>query len=397
MYLTKEEEKMLDGEHGSVVARCMRLLVKLGEKFKAERMVKIGSAQIAGVSYKNIGDAGLEFLEGFADEGAKVRVPAFMNPAGMPVEGWEELGFDKKFAEKQLRIIEAFRKMNVVVASTCTPYLAGLLPRFGEHVAWSESSAVSFANSVIGARTNRDGGPSALAAAITGRTPMYGLHLDENRDPSAIIEVDAELKDIADFGALGYVVCKTVQKGVPYFRGITQATVDQLKGLGASMAAYGSIALYHVENITPEAASQKLDDVKERIKIIQQDIKQAYDEMSADIDDVDLITIGCPHASIDEIIEIYDTLKNRRLKTEMWVFTSRPVKALAERMGLIEKLEKLNVKLVADTCPVVAPMAEMGIKRVAINSGKATYYLPNTNQQLVLFGNIKDILEKFVE
>ncbi len=395
MYLTREEERMLDGEYGDVVARCMRLLVKLGDKFGAERMVEIGSAQIAGVSYKNIGDAGLEFLEGFAKEGARVKVPAFMNPAGMPIEGWRKLGYDEGFAEKQLRIIEAFRSMGVVTSSTCTPYLAGLLPRYGEHIAWSESSAVSFANSVIGARSNREGGPSALAAAITGKSPAYGLHLDENRRPEVLVKVNAELKTISDFGALGYVVCKRVRREIPYFEGILYATRDELKSLGASMAAYGSIALYHIENLTPEAGAHNKKDVKERIHVEAEDIKNAYAEMSAELEDVDLIFVGCPHASVDEIMEIYRLLDGRKLIIEMWIFTSRPVKNLIERMKLAKKLNELNVKLIEDTCPVVAPIAEMGIKKVAVNSGKAAYYLPNTNGQVVLFNSLKNLIEMF--
>ena len=397
MYLTKEEERMLNGTYGSVVARCMKLLVKLGDKFEAERMVEISSAQIAGVSYKNIGDAGLEFLEGFAEEGARVKVPAFMNPAGMPLEGWEELGYDKNFAAKQLRVIEAFRKMGVVTSSTCTPYLAGLLPRFGEHIAWSESSAVSFANSVIGARTNREGGPSALAAAITGRTPLYGLHLEENRRADFLVKVDASLKDGADFGALGYLVGKEIQKGIPYFRGILHASADQLKALGASMAAYGSIAIYHVDKITPEARFQEPKEIRDRMEVTREDIERAYEEISSDLEEVDLIAIGCPHASIDEILWVYRTLNGRRLKVEMWIFASKPVKNLAERTGLAKKLGELNVKIVEDTCPVVAPMAEMGIKKVAVNSGKAAFYLPNTNKQVVLFKSVKEIVERFAE
>ncbi|WP_455392573.1 aconitase X, partial [[Eubacterium] cellulosolvens] len=161
MYLTPEEEKILKGEHGPVLERSLRLLARLGDIFGADKMIPVGSVQVAGVSYKSIGDPGLEFLEDYANLGAKVKVLTFLNPAGMDLVNWSTLGFPKEFAEKQLRIIDAFRSMGIVISATCTPYLAGNLPRFREHIAWSESSAVSFANSVIGARTNREGGPSA--------------------------------------------------------------------------------------------------------------------------------------------------------------------------------------------------------------------------------------------
>ncbi len=399
MYLTKEEERMLEGEYGNVVARCMKLLVKLGEKFGAERMVEVRSVQIAGVSYKNIGDPGLEFLEGFANEGAKVKVTSFMNPAGMPMEGWEEIGIPSDFAEKQKRVIEAFRKMGVIVASTCTPYLAGMLPRFREHIAWSESSAVAFSNSVVGARTNREGGPSALAAAITGRTPYYGFHLDENRNPNFVVRVDAELKSISDYGALGCVVGKAKGKGVPYFTGIKHAGIDELKSLGASLAAYGAVALFHVEGITPEARKGCVDveNVEETIDVGEKELKEAYEAMSSELEDVELIAVGCPHASINEIREICELLKGKKLKVPMWIFTSQAVKSIAKRAGISEELEKAGAKLIEDTCPVVAPLDVLGIKKVAVNSGKAAFYLPNTNKQMVLFDDISRIIDKFAE
>ena len=200
MYLTKEEEKTLAGEEGEVYERMLRLLVRLGEIYGADRMIPVGSVQVAGVSFKSIGEPGLEFLEDYASKGAKVKVLTYLNPAGMDMEGWKELGFPEDFAGKQVRIMNAFKRMSIVITATCTPYLAGNLPRFREHLAWSESSAVSFANSVIGARTNREGGPSALAAGLCGVTPNYGLHLEENRKPSIVVKVDAELNYNSDFG-----------------------------------------------------------------------------------------------------------------------------------------------------------------------------------------------------
>ncbi len=251
--MTKEQEQMLSGAQGEIVERMFRLLVRLGDIYGADRMIPVGSVQVAGVSYKSIGDPGLEFLEDIAKKSVKVKVPTTLNPAGMDLEDWEELGFPEDFAKKQLKIMDAFRKMGIMMTATCTPYLVGNLPRFGEHIAWSESSAVSFANSVIGARTNREGGPSALAAALCGVTPNYGLHLDEKRKPTVIVKVNAELKDNSDFGALGYHVGKLVKKGIPYFKGIKDADVDRLKALGAAMAASGAVALYHAEGLTPEA------------------------------------------------------------------------------------------------------------------------------------------------
>ncbi|MEM4188224.1 MAG: aconitase X catalytic domain-containing protein, partial [Candidatus Hadarchaeum sp.] len=383
MYLTKEQERMLSGEEGEVVERMFRLLVRLGEVYGADRMIPVSSAQVAGVSYKSIGDPGLEFLEDIAAKGARVRIPTTLNPPGMDLVDWRELGFPEDFAEKQLRIMEAFRKMGIMMTATCTPYLVGNLPRFGEHIAWSESSAVSFANSVIGARTNREGGPSALAAAICGLTPNYGLHLDENRKPSYLIEVKAELRSNSDFGALGYHVGKIVKDKVPYFRGIREADVDQLKALGAAMAASGAVALYHVEGITPEAGMMDTNGL-EKITVGEPELRAAYEKLNTG-SSPDIVILGCPHASLKEIATLASKLEGKRLRKPVWICTSRATKEAATRMGLTGAIEAAGGRIVADTCTVVSPIERMGYRTVGVDSGKAANYLPGFCRQQVVF------------
>ena len=392
MYLTREQERMLAGEYGEVLERNFRLLVRLGEIYGADRMIPVSSVQVAGVSYKSIGDPGLEFLEDIAEKGARVRVPTTLNPAGMDLQDWRELGFPEDFAEKQLRIMEAFRRMGIMMTVTCTPYLVGNLPRFGEHIAWSESSAVSFANSVIGARTNREGGPSALAAALCGVTPNYGLHLDENRRPTLVVEVTAGLRDAADFGALGYHIGKIVKSGVPYFRGIRDATVDQLKALGAAMAASGAVALYHVEGITPEAGRVRVEGL-ESIEVGEKELEEARSKLNTGTDP-DIIILGCPHASLNEISEFARKVNGRELRKPVWICTSRTTKDAAERMGYAEIIERAGGKIVADTCAVVSPIERMGFKTVGVDSGKAANYLPGFCKQQVVFGSVDELLKK---
>jgi len=391
MYLTKEQEKMLEGEEGEVVEKLMRLLVRLGDIYNADRMIPVGSVQVSGVSYKSIGDPGLEFLEDFASKGAKVKVLTYLNPAGMDLENWKEMGISADFAEKQNRIIKAFKKMGIVITATCTPYLAGNLPRFREHIAWSESSAVSFSNSVIGARTNREGGPSALAAAICGFTPNYGLHLDENRKPDFVIDVKADLKFNADFGAMGYFVGSAVKNKIPYFRGIKEANTDNLKALGAAMAASGAVALYHVENMTPEAHLMDTEGL-ERIEFGNEELKETYEKLNTG-EETDVVILGCPHASLREIAEVAGRVKGKTLRKPLWICTSRAMKETAERMGLLETIEKAGGKIVADTCMVVSPIEKL-FKTTAVNSGKAAHYLPGFCKQKVVFGNINDLLEE---
>lgn len=391
MYLTKEEEKILDGDEGEVEERLFRLLVRLGEIYGADKMIPVGSVQVAGVSYKSISDPGIEFLEDMASKGAKVKVLTYLNPAGMDLENWERIGFPKDFAKNQLRIMDAFKNMGIVVTSTCTPYLAGNLPRFREHIAWSESSAVSFSNSVIGARTNREGGPSALATAICGRTPNYGLHLWEKRQPNIKIKVDAEIDFNADFGALGYFVGKQVKNKIPYFTGIKNANTDQLKALGAAMAASGAVALYHVEELTPEADLVEKNGL-ETINVGKRELDETYEKLNSG-KDPDVVILGCPHASLREISTLADKLKDKRLKKPIWICTSRMMKEAADRMGFTEIIEKAGGYIVADTCMVVSPIEEMGYKTTGVNSGKAANYLPGFCKQEVVFANINKLIE----
>lgn len=391
MHLTKKEEKILNGEEGEVKERLFRLLVRLGEIYGADKMIPVGSVQVAGVSYKSIGDPGTEFLEDMAGKNAKVQVLTYLNPAGMDLENWKDYGFPEDFAKNQLRIMDAFKKMGIVVTSTCTPYLAGNLPRFREHIAWSESSAVSFSNSVIGARTNREGGPSALAAAICGVTPNYGLHLWENRQPTIKVEVDVDLDFNSDFGALGWYIGKQVKNKKPYFTGIKNANTDQLKALGAAMAASGAVALYHVEGLTPEA---DLVDSKglETISFGKKEKKETYEKLNTG-KKPDIVIFGCPHASLREISALADKVSGKKLKKPVWICTSRVVKEASERMGYNEIIAKAGGSVVADTCMVVSPIEQMGYKTTGVNSGKAANYLPGFCKQNVCFANIDDLVE----
>jgi predicted aconitase len=392
MELTKEEKLMLEGDEGEGVQKAMEILVALAEIYGADGMVEIESAQIAGVSYKNLGDAGLEFLEGWADKGARVRVPATLNPAGMDLKNWKILGIPRDFAEKQLMVVKAYERMGVKPACTCTPYLVGNLPSFGGHIAWSESSAVSYANSVIGARTNREGGPSALAAAIAGRTPMYGYHLNESRLASFLIDVRCELKTISDYGALGYLVGKKIGNSVPFFRGIKKADSDQLKSLGAAMAASGAVALFHVEGITPEAKMRNvLAENAETISL--ESIDKAYEELNSETKEIDLVTIGCPHASLAEIRRMASLLKGKKIKTELWITTSLEVKGMAGRKGLLKDIEESGAKVVSDTCMIVAPIQDLGFRSIATNSGKGAFYAPSHCGVNVRFGSLNKCIE----
>ncbi len=395
MYLTREEEEMYEGSEGPAVQKSMEILVALGDIYDAERLVDITSAQISGVSYKTIGDAGLEFLEALSKD-AQVRVPSTLNPAGVDLEFWKELGFSEEFTRKQLMIVEAYRKMGVTTTCTCTPYLVGNVPKFRDHISWSESSAVCYANSVLGAKTNREGGPGALSAAICGKTAEYGYHLDKNRLANIIIEVEANLIG-TDYGALGYIVGKIVGDGVPYFKLLNcTPSINDLKYLGAALASSGAVALYHVEHSTPEY-KDALKDVNlgniENIKVNRSNIEEKRCELSTTDRKPDLICLGCPHLSLDEIKAISDKLIGLKLKNQLWVCTSISVKSTADRMGYTKIIEDAGGKIVCDTCMVVSPIEELGFEVIGVDSAKAANYIPTMCGLDVIFDDFEKLIQ----
>ena len=393
MELTKQEQAMLDGKEGYAVRKSMEILVALGEIFGAKSLIDVGSVQVAGVSYHNLGDAGLEFLNTLAADG-KVKVLTTLNPAGMDLENWQQLGIAADFAEKQNLVIDAFTRMGILVSCTCTPYLIGNLPLYGEHLAWSESSAVTFANSVLGARTNREGGPSALAAAFVGKTPNYGLHLDENRVPDIHVQVNAELSKLSDWGALGYAIGKKAENKIPYITGIKSAQLDELKSFCASVVTYGAKPLFYMKGVTPGAEAQKQP--TSTVKIEQSDLKAAYDAINDVVSDIDFVCVGCPHCSIKEIQEIADLIKGKKVKegTELWVATSRTAKQLSDKRGYTATIEAAGGKFACDTCMAVAPLKGR-FKALATTSAKGCFY-SRQNLMKTKMGSMKECVEAAV-
>lgn len=367
MHLTQEEESILEGDSGPTLKKAMEILTTLGDIYGADSLIPVKSAQIAGVSYKTIGDAGLEWI---SDLKGTVVVPSILNPAGMDLERWQEMGVDAKFASKQASIIEAYRRLGVRCECTCTPYYIDKeLAAFGDHLAWSESSAISYANSVIGARTNREGGPSALSAALIGKTANYGYHLDENRIPTIGFEVDCKLTG-ADYGALGCLAGAEAGSGVPMFRLRSKPSDTELKALGAAMAASGAVALYHVEGVTPESGQQEFPD--ETIIIERGQIDDVFDEGCGN--EPDLVALGCPHYSASELEEAARLLEDHTPAKEVWICTSRRVRDA--NPGLVRRIEDSGAKVFVDTCMVVSPATDR-FGCVLTDSGKAFKYVPN--------------------
>ncbi len=400
MQLKKEEQAWLEGAGGPALRRAMEIVVALANIYGARCLVPIQSVQISGVSYRNLGPAGLAFLQRWADEGARVSIPTTLNPAAMDLEAWREQGFDADFAAKQQAVIAAFARMGVGAGHpepTCTPYLAGNEPELGTHVAWAESSAVAYVNSVRGARTNREGGPGAIAAAIVGRVGAYGLHLEENRRATLRVEVRAPLRTSADYSALGALVGKRAGKRIPYFVGLplergTPLWREKLKTLGAALAATGAVALFHVEGVTPEARAAKiLRPEHERLTV--DDLAPGYAAFDAPGESIDLVWIGCPHASLAEIEQIAATLGQERLRIPLWITCARSVREQARARGLTETLSTVGARLYSDACLAIAPVQELGFRTVATSSAKGAFYLRNLARVETHFGSVAQCVE----
>ena len=391
MHLTREEEAMLGGEEGPAAAKLLELLVALGEVFGAERLVPVESAHISGVSYKNLGEAGLGWLVEQADLGARARIKATLNPAGMDMDLWREMGVPEEFAEGQRRVLAAFERMGVEPTCTCTPYLAGHVPGFGSQIAWAESSAVCFSNSVIGARTNRESGPTTIASAVTGLAALYGFRLDENRRPGAVVEVEADLDTVMAYSALGYVTGKRLGTTVPYFKGLGSPSLEAKKALGAACATSGGIALWHGEGVTPEAEAMKghLAGL-ERLTVTAGDVEEAVARFTGPLDDP-IIALGCPHSSLEELGEIAGLVGGRNFGGRLWVFTSRSVYSRAEEAGHVGAIRAAGGRVFRDTCMVVAPLKEMGWTEVATNSFKAGHYMTSMGMRTRM-GTIRELL-----
>ncbi len=369
MFLTKDEERVLDGDFGEAAATAMRLLVSIGEVFEAEKLIPVSSCHVSGVSYKNLGEAGLKLIEDLVEKEAVARVRSTLNPCGMDLRRWREMGVSENFAQRQSALIDLFRKMGIVDTLTCTPYLIGYAPKRGEHIAWGESSAVVFSNSVFGAKTNREAGITALASAIVGKTPLYGAHLEENRTPTHLVRVEGLERKPLHFSCLGYLVGKLAPDARPLFDGIRSGDTSCLKALSAGLATSGGIYIFH-------SRKWYLGDTKglERIEITPRELKEVLEEFSS-VEEPDAVLMGCPHLSLEELQQVANVLKGRKVAKKLWLFTSRAVLEEAERKGVAQLIAKSGAKIFCDTCMVVSPVEEMGIRSVLTNSCKAAHYL----------------------
>ena len=394
MRLSKTEKMMLEGRYGEACRRSLELIMAIAESYGCGELIKIKSAHVSGISYKNIGDAGLEYIKDLAEEGAKVRVRTTMNPCGFDLDKPWLFGVNEVFFEKQLEVIRSLEAMGVQPSLTCTPYYSDNKPRRGDHIAWAESSAVIYANSVIGAYTNRESGPSALAAAITGRAALTKDHSDE-RGPSVEVEVLAKVSDYSDWSLLGFVVGKLVPDGAPLIKvkRKTRTTGDKLKCFSAGLGASSATSIFW----TAEQDLRGPRDL-ERVVVTDEDLKGVRDEWTPTRRPT-VVFIGCPHCSLREVEEVAERLRGRRVREDviLLISTSRSVYKRALELGLLEMVERAGAHLVKDTCLVVSPMKLSRNDVVLTDSAKTAYYAETMTNATIALGSRRTCLEEALE
>ncbi len=382
MELTADERALLDGTRGEAARMALESQIAVGTFFGAERFVEVSNVHMMG-DYEVMGDAGYAYVRRLLDLGARVTVPTSRNAQCIDYDFAERLRQGPVLVERERDVRRGFGELRISVVDTCINYQTVYTPRFGEHVAWGDTGTVAYANSVLGARTNYESGPAAIAAAITGRTPAYGYHLDENRRANSRVCVTAALRDLADYGALGAVVGERVRGywNVPYIE-LTDAnpTPDDLKHLGASLASFGSLAMYHVAGITPEARDWQETNggraVGAEFTVTQRDIDQVYSRGVPADGRVNLVVFTAPQLSPLELSTIADAFDGRTKHAESTVIVTTNAQnyRLAEMTGTLAALQNSGVFVLQGVCWYIMDPAEMkrqfGWSRVCTNSAK---------------------------
>jgi predicted aconitase len=404
--LSRDDRAMLNGDGGPAPAMAMSILTRMAGVSGAQRLLDIAGAHIDSTLY--MGEATLAFAERLASMGAQVAVPTTLNVAGVDVQGWRDWPVPPAWAESARRQMVAYRQMGAEPTWTCAPYQTAFKPKFGQQIAWGESNAIVFANSVIGARTERYPDLLDVCAAITGRVPAVGLHLRENRAGQLLLrlqEIDPTLEEHdAFYPVLGHLVGKLVGDKIPVLDGLTVVpSEDQLKAFGAAAASSGSVALFHWVGVTPEAPTVRLafhgHEPVRTVTIGMEQLKAAWAELSTHHgQSLDMVVLGSPHFSLQEFKALAPLIDGRMRNPDVrfLVTSSRAMAALADKAGLLEPLRAFGGEVTLDTCILTTPMLPDSVRILMTNSAKYAYYAPGLLKTDVVFGSLRDCVESAV-
>ncbi|NQT82171.1 aconitase X catalytic domain-containing protein [bacterium] len=411
--LSKSDKQMLGCQQGKATRTAIRILMRMAEVTGATEMMDVSQGHIDGCGL--LSDAGLEFAETLAANGGKVSIPTTLNMGPLDLQNWKQFGVGEEFAAKAIRQAKAYVDMGCIPTWTCAPYQGYLTPRFGQQIAWGESNAICYANSVLGARTNRYGDYIDICAAITGRVPKCGLHLKQNRKGQILLRLldiaPSVMRDNAFYAILGHLIGSLARGKIPVIEGLPpDPTSDQLKALCAAAASSGSVALFHAIGVTPEANTLEEafhgEDPEQVIGIRLPDLLKSMSDLSTAGEGValDLVILGCPHFSFDEFRQLTvliraETEQGKSLHPDVkFVVTSSQTSyALLQRSDFLDVLTDFGVEITLDTCVFHTPMVSPETKVIMTNSGKCAYYAPGELGAAVAFGNMADCVRSAVE
>ena len=385
MHLTKEEQAIIDGHQGEGASIAMKVLVGIGQVFDASRLVPIRRAHVSLSNQE--GDTW--FAEKLQKAGAKCLVPPTVNP-GYCMDFFLSKGLlSNEDIDSMRRCHEAYKNLGAQMNYSCTPHLLENVPLLGEVVAYSESSATVFINSVCGARSNRESSQSALCAAIVGRVPEYGLLLDENRRAQALIKVEADLSDDFFYSILGWLTPKKIDNLIPVYSGIRERpTPEALINLGTELNVTGAIPMFHIAGFTPEAPSEEAAlggrKPKLKIKVTNSDITNQLDSMFHPPGPIDFVMFGCPHYTLNQVKKVAALVEGKKVKTELWILTSFHTLEMARRTGLLEIIETAGGQIVPDTCVDQPCWRHLEGKVGATDSPKCAYYCNIRNMNFIV-------------
>ncbi len=392
--LSAADRAMLAGEQGPAVALAMRILCAMAAEQGARALVDVTRAHIDGCLYAS--PANLTFAEHMAELGARVRIPTTMNAISVERARWRAQGVPPSFGEPAARLAEAYVRMGCRPTCTCAPYLLDGAPEAGEFVGWAESNAVIFANSVLGARTAKHPDFLDLCIALTGRAPLAGVYLDEGRKARRILDVERpEGADESFWPLVGYVAGRLSPDRIPLLRGLGQAAPsrDDLKALCAAFGVTSAAPMLHIEGVTPEAENAAAPDA-DRAAISRADLAEAWALLNQGPQDIELVAIGSPHASIEECRALADALAGRRAKAGVAVIVTAGADVIAavRREGLLERLEDCGVQVLSEICwcTITEPVFPPATRTLMTNSGKYAHYGPGLSGRAARFGGLAD-------
>jgi cis-L-3-hydroxyproline dehydratase len=407
MILSDSDRALLSGERGPAARMAMSILTRMGEIQGAEKLLDITQAHIDSTIY--MGEAGLEFAERLAGMGAKVAVPTSLNVSGLDECHWREWPVPEDWAGKAQRQMRAYQGMGCVPMWTCAPYQTSMAPKFGQQIAWGESNAIVFANSVIGARTERYPDLLDICAAITGRVPALGLHLTENRAGQLLIRLDNVPRRVQEddsfYPVMGIILGRLAGNRIPVLDGLeVTPKEDQLKALGAAAASSGAVALFHIAGVTPEAPTREAAfqgrTPAEVHTITMDQLRRTRRELTTSAGTkLDMVVLGSPHFSVAEFCQLAPLMqaKQRHPDVQFLITTSRIMRALACEAGALAPIEEFGARLTVDTCILATPMLPKSIQVLMTNSAKYAYYAPGLLATQVVFGSMADCVQSAVE